>query len=123
MIKPKTHIFFNQNVSVNTQKKKHIYIDRIDDSVFAADFLLGNDTVFAADFCIGSEAVFAADFLIGSDAIFAADFCIGSDAVFAADFCIGSDVVFVLKKIINLRSWEGGVKSVLDRPKQGQEHI
>ena len=86
MIKPKTHIFFNQNVSVNTQKKKHIYIDRIDDSVFAADFLLGNDTVFAADFCIGSEAVFAADFLIGSNAVFVADFCIGSDVVFVLFF-------------------------------------
>jgi len=34
------------------------------------------------------------------------------DSVFAADFCIGSDAVF-------LRSWEGGVKLVLDRPKQG----
>jgi hypothetical protein len=31
-----------------------------------------------------------------------------------------SDVVFVfLKKLINLRSWEGGVKPVLERPKQG----
>jgi hypothetical protein len=52
----------------------------------------------------------------------AADFWIGSDAVFAADFCIGSDAVFVFFfqiKIINLRSWEGGVKLVLDRPKQG----
>ena len=67
---------------------------------------------------IGSDAVFATDFIIGSDAVFSADFCIGSDAVFAADFCIGSDTVFVFFKIINLRSWEGGVKLVLDRPKQ-----
>jgi len=44
------------------------------------------------------DSVFAADFMIGSDAVFAADFCIGSDAVFAADFCIGSDTVSVLKK-------------------------
>jgi hypothetical protein len=28
-------------------------------------------------------------------------------------------ICFFLKKIINLRSWEGGVKPVLDRPKQG----
>ena len=69
---------------------------------------------------ISSDAVFTADFVIGSDAVFAADFCIGSEAVFAADFVIGSDAVFVfLKKLINLRSWEGGVKQVLDRPKQG----
>jgi len=69
---------------------------------------------------IGSDTVLAADFMIGSDAVFAADFCIGSDAVFAADFMIGSDAVSVLKKkLINLRSWEGGVKPVLDRPKQG----
>jgi len=47
------------------------------------------------------------------------DFLIGSDAISAADFLIGSDTVFVKKKLINLRSWEGGVKSVLDRPKQG----
>jgi len=51
-----------RKVDVNTQKKKenkyiYIYIDRIDDSVFAADFLIGSDAVFAADFCIGSEAV------------------------------------------------------------------
>ena len=45
----------------------------------------------------------------------AAHFLIGSDAVFAADFWIGSDA----KKLINLRSWEGGVKPVLDKPKQG----
>ena len=58
--------------------------------------------------------------MIGSDAVFAADFMIGSDAVFAADFCIGSNAVSVLKKnLINLRSWEGGVKPVLDKPKQG----
>jgi hypothetical protein len=57
--------------------------------------------------------------MIGSDAVFAGDFCIDGNAVFAADFCIGSDAVFVLKKLINLRSWEGGVKPVLDRPKQG----
>ena len=68
---------------------------------------------------IGSDAVFGADFCIGGDAVSAADFMIGSDAVFAADFYIGSDVVSVLKKLINLRSWEGGVKPVLDRPKQG----
>jgi len=60
----------------------------------------------------------AADFWIGSDAVLAVDFLIGSDAVFAADFCIGSDAVFVFfLKIIKLRSWEGGVKPVLDRPK------
>jgi hypothetical protein len=47
------------------------------------------------------------------------------NSVFAAGFCIGSEAVFVFKKIINLRriinlrSWEGGVKPVLDRPKQG----
>ena len=83
------------------KEKIYIYIDRIDDSVFAADF------------CIGSEAVFAADFYICSEAVLAADFLIGNDAVFAADFCIGSDAVFVLFffKIINLRSWEGGVKT------------
>jgi len=59
--------------------------------------------------------------MIGSDAVFAADFMISSDAVFAADFCIGSDAVsvFLKKKLINLRSWEGGVKPVLDKPKQG----
>jgi len=57
--------------------------------------------------------------LIGSDAVLAADFWIGSGALFAADFCIGSDALFVFKKIINLRSWEGAVKPVLDRPKQG----
>ena len=68
---------------------------------------------------IVSDAVFAADFCIDGNAVFAADFMIGSDAVFAADFCIDSDAVFVLKKLINLRSWEGGVKPVLDRPKQG----
>ena len=71
---------------VNTQKKKKIEIDRIDDSVFAADFWISSDAVFTADFCIGSEAVFAADFLIVSDAVLAADFCIGSEAVLAADF-------------------------------------
>jgi len=43
------------------------------------------------------------------------------DSVFAVNFCIGSDAVFVFLflKIINLKSWEGGVKPVLDRPKQG----
>ena len=56
---------------------------------------------------------------ISSEAVFAANFWIGSDAVFAADFCIGSDAVFVFFLKINLRSWEGGVKPVLDRPKQG----
>jgi predicted nucleic acid-binding Zn finger protein len=56
---------------VNTQKKIYIYIDRID------------------------------------------------DAVFAADFCIGGDAVLVFFLIINLKSWEGGVEPVLDRPKQG----
>jgi len=40
------------------------------------------------------------------------------DAVFAADF-VFIDAVFVFFKKINLRSWEGGVKPVLDRPKQG----
>jgi hypothetical protein len=53
------------------------------------------------------------------DLVFAADFLIGSDAVFAADFCIGSDAIFVFfLKLINLRSWGGGVKPVLDRPNQ-----
>ena len=55
----------------------YIYIYRIDDSVFAADFL------------------------IGSNAVFDAGFLIGSDAVFAASFCSGSDAVFVLKEKIN----------------------
>jgi predicted nucleic acid-binding Zn finger protein len=41
------------------------------------------------------------------------------DAVFAADFCIGGDAVLVFFLIINLKSWEGGVEPVLDRPKQG----
>ena len=71
--------------------------------------MIGNDAVFAADFCIDSDAGFAADFMIGNDAVFAADFCIGSDAV----------SVFFKIKLINLRSWEGGVKPVLDRTKQG----
>jgi len=53
------------------------------------------------------------------DLVFAADFLIGSDAVFAADFCNGSDAIFVFfLKLINLRSWGGGVKPVLDRPNQ-----
>jgi predicted nucleic acid-binding Zn finger protein len=41
------------------------------------------------------------------------------DVVFAADFCIGGDAVLVFFLIINLKSWEGGVEPVLDRPKQG----
>ena len=47
------------------------------------------------------DSVFAADFLIGSNAVFNADFLIGSDVVFAAGFCSGSDAVFVLKEKIN----------------------
>jgi len=39
------------------------------------------------------------------------------DAVFADDFCIGGDAVLVFFLIINLKSWEGGVEPVLDRPK------
>jgi hypothetical protein len=37
---------------VNTLKKIsiYIYIDRIDDSVFAADFLIGSDALLAVDF-------------------------------------------------------------------------
>jgi hypothetical protein len=39
---------------VNTPKKIsiyiYIYIDRIDDSVFAADFLIGSDAILAVDF-------------------------------------------------------------------------
>ena len=63
------------------KKKIYIYIDRIDDVVFAINFCIGSEAVFAADFCISGDAVFALDFLIDSDAVFVADFCIGSDAV------------------------------------------
>jgi hypothetical protein len=40
------------------KEKKNIYIDRIDDSVFAADFLMGSDAVFDANFCISNDVVF-----------------------------------------------------------------
>jgi hypothetical protein len=35
----------------------------------------------------------------------------------SASNCIAAH--FLIGFLINLRSWEGGVKSVLDRPKQG----
>jgi len=92
---------------VNTQEKIYIYIYEL-----MTQFSLPISASAATQFSLPISGSAAMQFWLPISGSAATQFSLPISASAATQF------LFFFKKI-NLRSWEGGVKPVLDRPKQG----